>query len=120
MHEASGLLEDLKTKSASIENQRQVWEDTLNNTLRRCGLKQFWAIGKNASSFDIPILRSWGFATPFHHRVLDVGSAVWCRGEVPDLKEAASRKDVKIGTQHRALDDAMACAQICQRIGFPS
>ncbi len=62
--------------------------------------------GKNASGFDLPILKNKGFPILYSHRVIDVGSVYFSDfGYVPSLNEI----NEKIGyepVKHRALDDA--------------
>lgn len=62
--------------------------------------------GKNAATFDIPLLKHWGFNVhQFSHRVLDVGSLYASDfGKIPNLSqinESLGRQPVS----HDALDD---------------
>lgn len=62
--------------------------------------------GKNASGFDLPILKNNGIDLKFKHRVIDVGSMYIKKfGYVPSLDEI-NKLIGNTSVSHKALDDA--------------
>jgi oligoribonuclease (3'-5' exoribonuclease) len=78
---------------------------------------KIYIAGKNAASFDIPILKSFlkrheypskVLFDSIHYQVLDVGSMYYAEfgGRIPSLSEISARAG-RAEVTHKALDDAM-------------
>lgn len=89
------------------------WIETLNIT------NKIVFAGKNASTFDLPILSRITKMPEYHHRVIDVGSVYYNYfGYVPSLVEINKLLCLK-PVSHRALDDALNVVQALRSCGEP-
>lgn len=104
---ASIIADMVETSGKCVDGYDEAWA-TLGGWL---GDEKVFAIGKNASMFDLPFMTLKGFpiGKHFHHRVLDAGSLyATCTG-IPNLTQILGQIKTPCpveGVLHDALYDA--------------
>jgi oligoribonuclease (3'-5' exoribonuclease) len=110
---------DAGTDTRLVDGYDAAW-DYLESWL---GQDRWFAVGKNASMFDLPFMEQHGFEVRNHfkHRVLDAGSLYATPEGIPSLPEILEQVEsygivnpIK-GNLHEALYDARLTLWVTQR-----
>lgn len=97
----------------------RTWDEAMDGIDEFLGDEKYFAVGKNASTFDLPFLMNHGFQWQeyFRHRVLDVGSLYATADGVPSLPQIMERYPMPLpeGALHQALWDARVALVYARR-----